>query len=158
MTSLSNRLIDLSPKMVYEIASGLEEPLEIVKRYNISPKEWRSLEKRPEVQNAIALAKSDMEKSGVTFKNKARLMADAMLKDLFRNAMRDDVPVKDKAQALQTVGKYAGLETSPAAGQQGGGFSITISIPAPSSAPVESVIEVKPVEKEEPKALENHDA
>jgi len=157
MTTLSERYASIDPKLILECATGLEDTEKIAARYGFDPDEWLKIEQRPEVAAAIEKAKVELEKSGVTFQNKAKLMADTLLNNVFQSSLSEDTPVKDKVAALQAVSKLAGWDTGDRTAQAGPGFSITINLPektvkltAEQAVPVE---EAKPIE---PKSAEVH--
>jgi hypothetical protein len=129
MTSLGARYTNIDPKLIWECATGLEDTEIIAERYGFDPNEWLQIEQRPEVKAQIEKAKAELEKSGVTFQNKAKLMADNLLNDVFQSALSDTTPVKDKVAALQAVSKLAGWDTGDRSVQAGPGFSITINLP-----------------------------
>ncbi len=148
--SLATKYRQIDPQMIYDLATGLEEPDEVAKRYGFEGDEWEQIAQRPEVVRAVKQQMAELEKNGTTFKNKARLLTNSMLKNLYVAAMRDDVPVKDKAQALLAVTKLAGLDAPAQATAQGAGFSITINLPAmPQTPPAVEVVEAKAIEKDD---------
>lgn len=157
MTTLSERYTSIDPKLILECATGLEDTEKIAARYGFDPAEWLKIEQRPEVAAAIEKAKIELEKSGVTFQNKAKLMADTLLNNVFQSSLSDDTPVKDKVAALQAVSKLAGWDAGDRTAQAGPGFSITINLPEQTlqvaTAAVETVEEVKAIE---PKSAEVH--
>lgn len=151
--SLATKYRHIDPRMIYDLATGMEDPDEVAKRYGFEGEEWDQLAQRPELIREVKQQAAELAKNGTTFKNKARLLTNSMLDDLYKAAMREDVPVKDKAQALLAVTKLAGLDAPAAVTAQGAGFSITINLPAvsPNSSPaaVEAVVsEQKAIEKE----------
>ncbi len=127
--SLVERYTNIDPKLILECATGLEDTEVIAERYGFDPNEWLQIEQRPEVKAQIEKAKAELEKSGVTFQNKAKLMADKLLNDVFTSALSDITPVKDKVAALQAVSKLAGWDSGDRTAQAGPGFSITINLP-----------------------------
>lgn len=129
MVSLSARYIDLDPKMILECASGLENSVDVAKRYGYSEEEWQALEAREDVTAALEAAKRELEASGVTFQNKAKLMADGLIKDVFQNALQRSAPLKDKVAALLAVSKLAGWDTGNQSVNTGPAFSISINLP-----------------------------
>lgn len=150
---LASKYRNIDPRMIYDLASGVEEPDEIARRYGFEGKEWEQLAKRPELIRAVKQQAAEQAKNGTTLKNKARLLSDSMLNNLYQATMRDDVPVKDKAQALLTVTKIAGLDAPAQSQAQGAGFSITINLPdmSKSTPPAVEVV------AKETKALEHAD-
>ena len=150
--SLASKYRHIDPRMIYDLATGVEDPDEVAKRYGFEGEEWEQLASRPEVVRAVKQQAAEQAKNGTTLKNKARLLSDSMLNNLYQAAMRDDVPVKDKAQALLAVTKLAGLDAPAASAVQGAGFSITINLPAATVAAkpeIPPAVEVVATEKPE---------
>lgn len=151
---LASKYRNIDPRMIYDLASGVEEPDEVAKRYGFEGEEWDQIASRPELVRAVKQQAAEQAKNGTTLKNKARLLSDSMLNNLYIASMRDDVPVKDKASALLAVTKLAGLDTPAQAQAQGAGFSITINLPASVAKETPPAVEVVATET---KALENKD-
>lgn len=150
--SLATKYRHIDPRMIYDLATGMEDPDEVAKRYGFEGEEWEQLAQRPELVREVKQQAAELSKNGTTFKNKARLLTNSMLDDLYKAAMRDDVPVKDKAQALLAVTKLAGLDAPAATVAQGAGFSITINLPAATVAAkpeIPPAVEVVATEKPE---------
>lgn len=146
---LSTRYRNIDPRMIYDLASGVEEPDEIARRYGFEGEEWEQLAQRPELIRAVQQQAAELKKNGTTFRNKAKLLSDSMLNNLYQAAMRDDVPVKDKAAALLAVAKFAGVDAPAQQASQGAGFSITINLPASSPVVVEAKAKPKVIEAED---------
>lgn len=148
--AVSSKYLDIDQKMIWELASGLEEGVDVAKRYGINEEMWEVLSKRQDIITAVAHARSELERNGTTFKNKARLMADELMSDMFQSALGGDVPVKDKAAALAVLTRVGELEPKanlPTA--QGAGFSISITIPAGFTPQTDDVVEANAEEKTE---------
>lgn len=120
----------VTPEFVREVATGIEDGKDIAKRYGIAEDEWRVIESRSDFQAEVTKLRTEMERSGQTFRTKAHIMADKLMDDMFTHAIGADVPVKDKAAALQLLTRVADLEPKASAQVQAGpGFSITINLP-----------------------------
>jgi hypothetical protein len=150
---LSRKYARLSPEMINEIATGLEDPFEIAKRYDFTREEWDQIKDRPDYQKAVSAVRAEMERTGKTFRLKASVMADALMSNMYTFAMNADTPVRDKAAALQLLTKVADLEpkSGDSKASSGPAFSITINLPE-GSAPVPAVKAevVENAEKPEP--------
>lgn len=122
--------LSIDPEMVREVATGLEDGKDIAKRYGITAAQWGVLEKMPSFVNEVSRIRSEMDRSGQTFRLKAAVMAEKLLGDMYIHAMNSDTPVKDKASALQLLTRVADLEPKTNAQvKPGAGFSITINLP-----------------------------
>lgn len=131
MSSLTaEKFLDLDPTMIREIATGLEEPVDVAARYGFSKEEFKDLARMPEFRAEVSRIQSEMQRSGQTFKLMAGEMAHKLLEDMFQHSLGGETPVRDKAAALQLLTKIADLEPKKdAAVKAGPGFSITINIP-----------------------------
>lgn len=139
----ASRLLNIDPEMVQEIATGLEDGAEIASRYGFSPAEWEQLASNQIFQRQVKAAIAEREKSGKNFRTKAAVMAEKLMDDMFRSALGVEVPVKDKAAALQVLTRVGELEPRREvdAAASGPAFSISISVPQISVA--EEAVSVK---------------
>lgn len=138
----SERFLNIDPKMIHEIASGVEDGHVIALRYGFTLAEWEELKDISWFIAEVTRVRSEMERTGQTFRLRASVMAQALLDDTFSNAIKADTPVKDKAAALQLFAKIGGLEAPRQEAAAGNGFSITINLPqAPQSS---QTIRIKP--------------
>ena len=102
MSSLTaEKFLDLDPTMIREIATGLEEPVDIAIRYGFSKEEFKDLARMPEFRAEVSRIQSEMQRSGQTFKLMAGEMAHKLLEDMFQHSLGGETPVRDKAAALQ---------------------------------------------------------
>ena len=106
----ANRFLEIPATMIREVATGLEEGKDIAVRYGYSESEWKDIETLPTFINEVNKVRSEMERSGLTFKIKASVMADSLLDNMYAHAMQADVPLKDKAAALTILTRVADLE------------------------------------------------
>ncbi len=149
-STLTEKYRGMDPRMIYDLASGIDDPLAIAKRYGFSESEWAIVSQRKELNRAVEKQRAEMARNGTTFRNKAGMLMDSMLTDLYTSAMRSDIPVKEKAAAILAVGKFAGFDTPAQTQPTGPAFSITINLP--SNPPNQRKADVVVVET--PKALE----
>lgn len=130
MALKASRYLKIKPEMINEVATGLEEGKDIAQRYGFSEAEWDEIKERPDFQQAVAKVRSEMERSGQTFRLKAAVMADSLMENMYKHAMDSETPVKDKATALQLLTRVGELEPKASAQVSAGpGFSITINLP-----------------------------
>lgn len=132
----SRLAVDVPAELVAEIAVGAEEPDDIRKRLGISDEAWESLKDWPPFVRAVEAQRAEYEKTGVTFRTKAKLKAEMLSDRVFVRAMAADAPVSAQLAALEHFVKIADLapkQNAPA--QVGTGFSITINIPTSGPPP-----------------------
>ena len=127
--SIAEKLVDISPKLIAECASGMENTEDIARRYGFTEAEWAQIEARPDIIAAIEQAKHEQYMSGKMFQNRAKLMAEDAIREVYKAMLKDSTPVKDKVAALLALAKLGGLDTVAQTANTGNGFSITINLP-----------------------------
>lgn len=145
----SGELLALDPKMLWEMALGLEEPRDIALRWGISGEKFDQIEKSSWFQHQIDGIRADMERSGQNFRTKAGVMSQKLMDMIFSEAVVGETDIKNRLEVLKTLAKYADWEPKGAfTAEKGPSFSISINIPA-SPTPVAAPLEVKKGEKVE---------
>lgn len=140
--------LGLDPKMMEEIASGMEEGKDVAARYGFDDAQWEWLAQQKSFVTQIEAMRAENERTGRNIQQKAKIMSDMLLEKVFTEAMDESVPVKDKTVVLQAIARLADIEPkkSDVAVAQGPGFQINISIPLP---PKEEAVDAKAVEVED---------
>ena len=139
---------NIDPAFIQEVATGLEEPAQIADRYGYTPDQWEAISHHKGFINEVNRIRAEMEKSGQTFRLKAAVMADTLLDNTYQSALSPDVPVKDKAAALQVLAKFADLEPKrDSQASTGPAFSISINIPGGIPTVENVVVEAKAAEE-----------
>lgn len=127
----AEQFLEIDPKFILEVATGLEDITEIAPRYGLTQADVEALMQYQPFIIEVDRLKSELYKSGKTFKLKASMMAEEVMDRVFRQALGDDIGITSRLDALRTLAKLADLEPKPAMTQQGGagqGFSITINL------------------------------
>ena len=142
-----DKRITPDPKMMLEIASGLEEGWEIADRYGYTTREWEDMQAQEGFQKQIAALRAEMKLNGVTFQRKAAMMAEDLLTDLFVLAKQS----KSLSEVLE-VARFAARmgKLEPASGEKGGGaggnqFAIQFNFTNAPGAPVDPAVIVPQV-------------
>lgn len=126
-----------NPLLVYEIAQGIDPPWVVAQRYGMTEFEWKKLVRHKPFLLAVQRYRKDMADTGYTFRMKAQLQAEALLKEAYLMARDPKVPAAVRADLIKWMPKAGGLvddNRTSAAGMQGG-FSININL-GDSKAPV----------------------
>lgn len=125
--------LSIPSEMVAEIAAGLEEPSDIAFRYGIAGEAWKQLQSWVPFQNAVATQKAEFEKSGFTFKVKARVLTEDVFDEAYKAAKSSHSTLLQKLEFIKVGAKLADMEpkTNQAA-VAGPGFSITINLGEPA--------------------------
>lgn len=135
-------------EMVAEIAAGLEEPKDIAMRYGIAGQAWDDLKGWTPFQNAVAAQKAEYEKSGFTFKVKAKMLTEDVFEDAYKRARSSDATLLQKLEFVKLGAKLADMEPkNTQAAPTGPAFSITINMGDESTKPKTIDITPQYVEK-----------
>ena len=119
-----------------ELALKVDTPRRICEGYGIDEERWRVLRCDPGFQRDLASAVEMVKKEGVSFKLKAQLQSEELLKTSYRMARDIDTPASVRADLIKFTIKCAGYADTEAIQQQkGSGFSITINLPHPGQQP-----------------------
>jgi hypothetical protein len=102
------------PTLPIEIALREQTPREICEAYNISKSEWADIRVNPVFIRALTDAVELLKKEGMTFKIKARLQSEELLKTSWAliHSNNDQVSPAVKADLIKFTIKAAGLDAS----------------------------------------------
>lgn len=139
----ASKYLDMDPKFILECATGLEELEEIAPRWGYSDEDIKFLSTFKPFLVEVDKVKSELYKSGKTFRLKAGVMADQILEKVFEDALHEDVGLNTRIDVLKVLSRLGDLEPKQTANAaaQGSGFSININLGGAQPAP--QVIEVK---------------
>lgn len=109
-----------------------ETPLpELKAEYGFSDEEWASLPHNPQFIADLRAAKDMLKKEGMSFRAKARLQADELLKRswILIHSSTDLVPPSVQADLIKATMRWAGYDNKEALGAaQTNGFNIQINL------------------------------
>jgi hypothetical protein len=132
--------LDIPPQLVWECAAGLEDPVLIAARFGFEGDKWERLSQWPPFITAVQAQRAEFDRSGITFRLKAGLMADEMMSQMFKQAISNDSTILQKMSVFNSLVDVAGLkpdkkqaEVSTNAAPK---FSITINFPNQQPTPV----------------------
>lgn len=103
----------------------------ICEAYGISREQWNELRVHPQFIADVRAAHDMLKKEGMSFRMKARLQADELLKKSWQmiQASYDDVPANVKADLIKFTVRSAGLEPdSKSAALGGNNLQININL------------------------------
>lgn len=133
-------------------------PLETIKEaYQISEEEWEALKANETFRKQILKYQQESEEEGYTYRAKARLQAEELLKTSFAMIHDINTPPAVKADLIKFTARVAGYETpKQAVGEGGGGFVLNINIPGAqfqANLPVQAPLrpDFSPTTYEQPK-------
>lgn len=142
--------LDVDPKFVLEVASGLKDPEDVAADYGFSPKQWKELKKYQPFIKLVDDKKAELKLSGFTFRMKAQVLAEDLLDDLALHAKKDDVSFHTVLETAKFAARAAGIDSpiKEEDGKAGNSFSININLGAGKSVNIDVNTEnqQKPVE------------
>lgn len=119
------------PTLPIEVALG-ETPLaDLKEEYQFTDEQWNSLPQNPQFIADLTAAKEMLRKEGMSFKAKARLQADELLKRswILIHSSTDVVPPSVQADLIKATMRWAGYDNKETAGAvQQNGFNIQINL------------------------------
>jgi hypothetical protein len=117
------------PTLPIEIALKTAPLDSIREAYGYSPAEWMALRDNPQFLKDLTAAINMVKEEGASFKLKARLQAEELLKTSWRliHAPQDEVPSSVKADLIKATARWAGYDSRDNAAASGGN-SLNIQI------------------------------
>lgn len=119
------------PTLPIEVAMQTAPIEDICKAYNLTPEQWEDLQNTPRFVADLAAARDMLKKEGMSFKIKARLQSEELLKTSWRmiHDPTGEVPPNVKADLLKFTVRCAGLEGDPKSGNaNASNFQININL------------------------------
>lgn len=112
-----------------EIALKTAEPDDIRQAYNITHEQWESLHRNQQFIKAVADAREKAQEEGFSFRMKAQMQAEELLKTSWQLIHDKDTPANVKADLIKFTTRVAGYEPEKGAQAQlpGTGFAININ-------------------------------
>jgi hypothetical protein len=123
------------PTLPIEIALKTAPLDEIREEYGYTPAEWLALKHNPVFVKDLTQAIEMVKQEGMSFKLKARLQAEELLKQSWKmiHAAADDVPPSVKADLIKSTMRWAGYDNKDTAGAAAvtNGLNIQINLGSP---------------------------
>lgn len=119
------------PTLPVEIALRVAPLQQICAEYGISHDDWLELKEDPVFQRDLTAAVALVKKEGMSFKLKAQLQADELLKTSWKmiHAPADEVPASVRADLLKFTVRAAGFaEPAEKVGANGNNLQININL------------------------------
>lgn len=130
--------LSVDPKLVFELAAGMEDPDAIAERYRLTAEGWSALKNDENFKKLVDSKRAELQKSGYTFRLKAALAAESLLDDIYLGAKDIDASLTAKLEAFKYLTKLGGLEPKEdKTAQQGPAFSIRIDLSGDNSATID---------------------
>ena len=109
-SNLAEKALRVPPEMVLQIASGLDDPLEIALRYGYTEEQFTALQSWIPFVQEVARTRAEIEKSGFDFVLDSRLKAKELSNVIFLRAMRTDATFGQVHDAFRTFTEFADLK------------------------------------------------
>lgn len=118
------------PRLVLEIAQGLEHPDVIASRYNLTIPQWERVKADPAFQMQVENRRAELKREGHSFRAKCALAAEDLIGDVYVMAKAKDTGLTSKLDAAKWFAKMGNLEPKEEKSSSllGAGFSITIDM------------------------------
>lgn len=118
------------PTLPIEIALKTAPMGQIQAEYGYTNEEWAALKHDPAFLADLTVAVEMVRKEGMSFKLKARLQAEELLKTSWRliHAPADEVPSSVKADLIKSTARWAGYDNKEAGGTGNTGTALQINI------------------------------
>lgn len=128
-------------RLAMELAMKLDEPAEIFARHGFSPESALELLESAEFSALLTVAEKEARESGLTFRTKARAMAEDLLTHGYEIATDDLASASVRADLIQWFARIGGLEPPKASDKDGlhsgGGINLTLNF---SGAPPQNIV------------------
>ncbi|MHB0965290.1 MAG: hypothetical protein ACYC36_02440 [Bellilinea sp.] len=111
-----------------EIAMRTSGTRSICEAYGITEEEWNLIRHDPTFLSDLQRAVDMLKEEGMSFKLKARLQSEELLKTSWRMIHHPDTPPNVKADLIKSTARWAGFDTPTAVQQGSGGSGFSISI------------------------------
>lgn len=142
--------LEVPQEMIVAIATGLEEPYEIAKRYGFDGHKWQQLKQWKPFLDAVAAQRAEFEQNGMTFKIKAKALTEDVFEDAYKIARSNDATLMQKLEFIKLGAKLADMEPKTNASQVAAGPGFSISINFSSQPPhMNKTIDITPDEQPE---------
>lgn len=121
-------MIDVDPKFILEVASGLIEPAQLAENYGYTPEEWLFLKEYDPFVKQVDAKKAELKAGGFTFRMKAAIAAEDILEEAYRKAKEKDSSFHTQLEFLKFTARAAGIDAPVREANVGSSFSISINL------------------------------
>lgn len=136
-------IVAWDPRLALDIVlAGADKAMEVFERYRIDKDGACELLANPVFLKQLETYKAEVEASGMTFRMKARVLAEDVLPHAYEMATDAGYPPAVRADMIQWLAKMADLEPrkdDPKGAVAGGGFSLQILF-AGQAQPVQALV------------------
>lgn len=144
-------MVDLPPKFILELASGIKDGEEVAESYGYSRDQWVAMREFEPLKKIVELKKAELKASGWSFRAKCSFIAEELLDDLYAKSKEPDASFHQILESLKLTAKAAGFEApAKVEASTGATFNITIDlgggkmITIGAQVPPKEIIDVEP--------------
>lgn len=130
----ANHLLDLDPKLVFDLAARVDPPQVVADRYGLDPQYLAEVMAIPHVRRLVAAKRRELDDAGFVLSAKAKLMFEDLLPDVYRKAKSENATLSGVLEAAKFMRTVAGLDRQDP-GNTSEKFSITIQFGGQSAPP-----------------------
>ncbi len=116
------------PKFAFEVALKYEPLKDVMERFGVSQDEMHQLMRFRPFLYAVKEFQRQIAEKGITFKMKAKVLAEDLLPDAYHLAKNPDAPFSVRHDAMKSVVRWAELDSPPDARNGVGQFNIQINL------------------------------
>lgn len=130
MKNISNiAQLEVSPKFILEIASGIRDPVDIAEDEGFSSDAWEALKVYPPFVAQVEAKKAELKASGYSFKMKSAFIAEDLLAGLYEKATEQGASFHTTLELAKFTARAAGLDSPNDEGKStGSSFNISINL------------------------------
>ena len=126
---LDPSIIGFPPMLVFEMAMNTGPIDELFEEYGLNVDDYERLKGDPIFINALRVAKEQLQEEGMSFKIKAKLQAEELLKESWSMIKDQRTPHNVRADLIKATMRWAGHESKAAEGANiGTALQINISL------------------------------
>lgn len=123
------KMLDVEPRFVLEVASGVRDPAEVAAEFGYSTPQWEQLKEYAPFKALIEAKKAELKANGYTFRMKTAFIAEELLKDLYAKATEEGASFHTSLELAKFAAKASGLDSPPEKETSSGSqFSISINL------------------------------
>lgn len=98
------------PRLVMDLAIGIDSAEDISERYDLSTNALDALYGIKSFRQEVAAVMKDVRENGVTFRAKAKIQAEDYLEIMDKLIYNSEIPAGVRLDAIKSAVKWAGLE------------------------------------------------
>lgn len=110
MSTPSNNLLELSPRLIFDLASQMNPPEVVAQDHGLDPQWLSEFVELPHVRRAIKDKKAELDAAGYSLVQKSRLMFEDGLADVYRKMKDPGVSLSALVETMKFLRSTAQLD------------------------------------------------